>query len=75
MNHQNFKIGDEVVVIHSDWKIPVGTVLIIKELDEDGVSNTSTETSTVDDPYWYFEELVLKEVYDTPLYKAMNEQV
>lgn len=68
-----FKVGDNVVVINSDWGIPVGTVLTVTEVDWDGVTTTTSEGSSVIDPYWYFNEVVLEEIYNSPLYQALRE--
>lgn len=79
MKKTKFQLGDKVVVIISDFDIPVGTVLTICGFDNrynyyqtlpyDTSSGSGPENA---DP-WTEEEIELELIYNSPLKKALKE--
>lgn len=69
----SFKVGDKVVNLVDEWCTPVGTTLTISIVDGDDGFYTDKVEGDIKDRYWFAGELVLKEIWDSPLYKLLSE--
>lgn len=72
-----FKTGDKVVVVESDWEIPVGTVLEICGYDPKynfwlTLPTQGEDLSAENADPWTEGELELERVHNSPLYKALR---
>lgn len=70
-----FKVGDKIVIIQADWGYPVGTAAYIRSVGIYAyfVPGLENPDNPDDDCPFSENELEFEEVYNSPLYKALNE--
>lgn len=86
MRKFKFKIGDKVVLIDDNYIVIKGAVGIVKENDDCPFVEFEPEWFKLGEVGVYYQQhlnlqvcvdednLVLEEIYDSPLYKALSEE-